>query len=151
MAEERRFKRAAESKGQTKLNFGKNLKTKEVCALVYLVINSFAFLQGNYWALVQNRPPPRLIKDEYREILSIYQKSIDSGKDEKKAAFVRDKAMSNLASRYEKELMNPEEALRLGSVSRLVMPGFSRKVLGNTLLYLLRHYQPSPMVGTQRE
>ena len=90
-------------------------------------------------------------KDEYREILSIYQKSIDSGKDEKKAAFVRDKAMSNLASRYEKELMNPEEALRLGSVSRLVMPGFSRKVLGNTLLYLLRHYQPSPMVGTQRE
>jgi len=62
-----------------------------------------------------------------------------------------DKAMSNLASRYEKELMNPEEALRLGSVSRLVMPGFSRKVLGNTLLYLLRHYQPSPMVGTQRE
>ena len=90
-------------------------------------------------------------KEEYREILGIYRKSIDSGKDEKKSALVRDKAMSNLAARYEKELMNPEEALRLGSVSRLVMPGFSRKVLGNTLLYLLRHYQPSPMVGTQRE
>ena len=90
-------------------------------------------------------------KEEYREILGSYQKSIDSGTDEKKAAFVRDKAMSNLTARYEKELMNPEEALRLGSVSRLVMPGFSRKVLGNTLLYLLRHYQPSPMVGTQRE
>ena len=90
-------------------------------------------------------------KEEYREILGSYQKSIDSGMDEKKAAFVRDNEMSNLAARYEKELMNPEEALRLGSVSRLVMPGFSRKVLGNTLLYLLRHYQPSPMVGTQRE
>ena len=90
-------------------------------------------------------------KEEYREILGSYQKSIDSGTDEKKAAFVRDKSMSNLAARYEKELMNPEEALRLGSVSRLVMPGFSRKILGKTLLYLLRHYQPSPMVGTQRE
>ena len=90
-------------------------------------------------------------KEEYREILGSYQKSIDSGMDEKKAELVRDKAMSNLAVRYEQELMNPEEALRLGSVSRLVMPGFSRKVLGNTLLYLLRHYQPSPMVGTQRE
>ena len=90
-------------------------------------------------------------KDEYREILGSYQKSIDSGMDENEASVIRDKAMSNLASRYEKELMNPEEALRLGSVSRLVMPGFSRKVLGNTLLYLLRHYQPSPMVGTQRE
>ena len=90
-------------------------------------------------------------KDEYREILGSYQKSIDSGMDENKAAVVRDKAMSNLTARYEQELLNPEEALRLGSVSRLVMPGFSRKVLGNTLLYLLRHYQPSPMVGAQRE
>ncbi len=90
-------------------------------------------------------------KDEYREILGSYQKSIDSGMDENEAAVVRDKAMSNLTARYEQELLNPEEALRLGSVSRLVMPGFSRKVLGNTLLYLLRHYKPSPMVGAQRE
>ncbi len=71
--------------------------------------------------------------------------------DKNKAGLVRDKAMSELTVRYEKELLNPEEALRLGSVSRLVMPGFSRKVLGNALLYLLRHYQPSPMVGIQRE
>ena len=90
-------------------------------------------------------------KDEYREILGSYQTSIDSGMDEHEAAVVRDKAMSNLTARYEQELLNPEEALRLGSVSKIVMPGFSRKVLGNTLLYLLRHYQPSPMVGTQRE
>ncbi len=90
-------------------------------------------------------------KEEYREILSSYQKNIDSGVDENEAVVLRDKAMSNLTARYEKELLNPEEALRLGSVSRLVMPGFSRKVLGKTLLYLLRHYKPSPMVGTQRE
>ena len=90
-------------------------------------------------------------KDEYREILGSYQKRIDSGMDENESSVIRDKAMSKLTARYEQELLNPEEALRLGSVSRLVMPGFSRKVLGNTLLYLLRHYQPSPMVGAQRE
>ena len=71
-------------------------------------------------------------KEEYREILGSYQKSIDSGTDEKKAAFVRDKSMSNLAARYEKELMNPEEALRLVSVSRLEIQGITRKIHGNT-------------------
>ncbi|MBS1255847.1 MAG: Propionyl-CoA carboxylase beta chain [Deltaproteobacteria bacterium] len=90
-------------------------------------------------------------KDEYREILSNFQQSLDSGMDEHEAAIVRDKAMAKLTERYEQELLNPEEALRLGSVSSIVMPGYSRKVLGNTLLYLLRHYQPSPMLGTQRE
>ena len=49
------------------------------------------------------------------------------------------------------ELLNPEEALKLGSVSSLVMPGYSRKVLGNALLYLLRHYHPEPLSGPQRE
>jgi hypothetical protein len=47
--------------------------------------------------------------------------------------------------------MNPEEALKLGSVSRLVPPGFSRKVLGNMLLFLMRHYTPSAMGAPQRE
>ena len=59
--------------------------------------------------------------------------------------------MAKLTARYERELLNPEEALKLGSVSRIVMPGQSRKVLGNTLCYLLRHYQPCAMAGTQRE
>ena len=35
-----------------------------------------------------------------------------------------------LRERYERELMNPKEALSLGSVSRIVMPGTSRRVLG---------------------
>ncbi len=90
-------------------------------------------------------------KDEFREILQIYQQSLDSGIEEHEAAVVRDAAMAKLTARYEKELLNPEEALRLGSVSRIVMPGHSRKVLGNTLCYLLRHYQPSAMAGPQRE
>jgi len=56
-----------------------------------------------------------------------------------------------LSTRYERELLNPEEALKLGSVSSLVMPGDSRKVLGKALLYLLRHYHPEPLSGPQRE
>ena len=90
-------------------------------------------------------------KDEFREILQKYQHDLDSGSEEHEAVVVRDAAMAKLTSRYERELLNPEEALKLGSVSRIVMPGHSRKVLGNTLCYLLRHYQPSAMGGPQRE
>ena len=90
-------------------------------------------------------------KDEFREILQKYQHDLDSGSEEHEAVVVRDAAMAKLTSRYERELLNPEEALKLGSVSRIVMPGHSRKVLGNTLCYLLRHYQPSAMGGLQRE
>ena len=90
-------------------------------------------------------------KDEFREILQKYQHDLDSGSEEHEATVVRDAAMAKLTSRYERELLNPEEALKLGSVSRIVMPGHSRKVLGNTLCYLLRHYQPSAMGGPQRE
>jgi len=90
-------------------------------------------------------------KDEFREILENYQQSISDGKNEKEAAILRDQSMNKLTSRYEREFLNPEEALKLGSVSRIVMPGYSRKVLGNTLCYLLRHYKPSAMVGMQRE
>ena len=90
-------------------------------------------------------------KDEFREILKNFQQSLDSGVEEHEAAIVRDNAMAKLTLRYERELLNPEESLRLGSVSSIVMPGYSRKVLGNALCYLLRHYQPSAMGGPQRE
>ena len=90
-------------------------------------------------------------KDEFRGILKKYQHDLDSGNSEREAVIERDAAMAKLTARYERELLNPEEALKLGSVSRIVMPGQSRKVLGNTLCYLLRHYQPCAMAGTQRE
>ena len=90
-------------------------------------------------------------KDEFRGILKKYQHDLDSGNSEREAAIERDAAMAKLTARYERELLNPEEALKLGSVSRIVMPGQSSKVLGNTLCYLLRHYQPCAMAGTQRE
>ena len=90
-------------------------------------------------------------KQEYRNIMKQYRDDIDSGKDKSDAVTQRDQALEGLTERYERELLNPEEALKLGSVSSLVMPGYSRQVLGSTLHYLLRHYQPSPLAGPQRE
>lgn len=55
------------------------------------------------------------------------------------------------SARYEKELMNPKEALSLGSISQLVMPYDLRSNLANNLNLLLRHYKPAPMAGIQRE
>jgi len=58
---------------------------------------------------------------------------------------------AELNLRYERELMNPKEGLALGSISSIVMPTDLRKVLGENLQFFLRHYQPSPMSGPQRE
>ena len=58
---------------------------------------------------------------------------------------------AELAARYERELMNPNEALSLGSISQIVMPEEVRKTLGENLKFHVRHYQPSPMSGPQRE
>jgi len=56
-----------------------------------------------------------------------------------------------LAQRYERELMNPEEALSLGSISQIVMPDELRKVLTHHLNFCLRHYEPGPLQAVQRE
>ncbi len=56
-----------------------------------------------------------------------------------------------LNQRYEKELMNPKEGLSLGSISSLVMPTDLRKVLGENMHFLLRHYKASTMQSVQRE
>jgi acetyl-CoA carboxylase carboxyltransferase component len=90
-----------------------------------------------------------IYKDEFREILAEYRR--DRQSDEAAAARERDRRMAGLTQRYESELMNPEEALKLGSVSRIVMPGYSRKVLGEFLQLKMRHYTPSAMAGVQRE
>ena len=55
------------------------------------------------------------------------------------------------SARYEKEQMNPREALSLGSISRLVQPNELRQVVGENLEHLLRHYEPGPFLGVQRE
>ena len=56
-----------------------------------------------------------------------------------------------LAQRYERELMNPNEALSLGSISQIVMPSELRQVLAEHMDFCLRRYQPAPMGGVQRE
>lgn len=58
---------------------------------------------------------------------------------------------AELNQRYESELMNPREALSLGSISEIVMPTDLRSVLGRHLEFLLRHYTPGPWQAPQRE
>ena len=92
-----------------------------------------------------------VFKDEMRAIASKHKKAIADGATESDANHERDEALAILTARYEEQLMNPKEALSLGSVSRLVMPGESRRVLARNLDFLMRKYQPAPMGGPQRE
>ena len=90
-------------------------------------------------------------KQEIRGLEADYRKSLASGESEEVAAQRRDQGLAELTDRYERELMNPKEALSLGSVSRVVMPGTSRRVLAHNLDFLMRTYEPGPMSGIQRE
>jgi len=56
-----------------------------------------------------------------------------------------------LSQRYEAELMNPKEALSLGSISQIVMPQDLRQTLGENFIRYIKAYQPRPMTTTQRE
>ncbi|MEM7410076.1 MAG: carboxyl transferase domain-containing protein [Myxococcota bacterium] len=90
-------------------------------------------------------------KDEIRALDATYRKAVADGGSEEAAAKARDAGLADLSDRYEADLMNPKEALSLGSVSRVVMPGTSRRVLAQNLDFLMRTYEPSPMGGVQRE
>jgi len=54
-------------------------------------------------------------------------------------------------ARYERELMNPKEALSLGSISEIVMPTDVRAALAKNLNFYLSHYSPGPLQAVQRE
>ena len=90
-------------------------------------------------------------KDELRKLDRDFRKSIDEGEAEKDAASRREAGLAALSDRYEEELMNPKEALSLGSVSSVVRPGESRRVLAENLSFLMRRYEPSAMSGVHRE
>ena len=90
-------------------------------------------------------------KQEMRDLAAAYEAAVAGGGDEAEARRVRDEVLAELSSRYERELMNPKEALSLGSVSSVVMPGDSRRVLAQNLCFLMRKYTPSPMSDVQRE
>jgi acetyl-CoA carboxylase carboxyltransferase component len=106
-------------------------------------------------------------KDELRSIRgSVKAKTakavedyIDSGLNEDEAISAANQAVTEwvkseealLAQRYERELMNPNEALSLGSISQIVMPSDLRKVITKNMSFHLRHYQPGPLQNVQRE
>jgi methylmalonyl-CoA decarboxylase subunit alpha len=90
-------------------------------------------------------------KGENSAIMKEYKENLAKGMSAEEANQIRDQKLLVLTQRYEKELMNPKEALSLGSVSSIIIPGFTRKVLAHNLNYLMRHYKASPMGGIQRE
>ena len=92
-----------------------------------------------------------IYKDEMQKINKEYSENLKKGISEEEAKKIKDSSLQVLSQRYEKDLMNPKEALALGSVSRVIMPGYTRQVLGENLQYLIRHYKPTPMGGVQRE
>jgi acetyl-CoA carboxylase carboxyltransferase component len=95
---------------------------------------------------------PEKIKKGTQERIAAGMEGEDAKRDaEKEAADWLKAQETQLNLRYEKELMNPKEGLALGSISSIVMPTDLRKVLGENMHFLLRHYKASPMQGPQRE
>lgn len=92
------------------------------------------------------------IKSGIQERVEAGSKESDArGDAEKEAAEWLKIQETELNQRYEKELMNPREALSLGSISSIVMPTDLRKVLGENMNFFLRHYKAAPMQSVQRE
>ena len=58
---------------------------------------------------------------------------------------------AKLIARYEGDIMNPREALSLGSISQMVLPRDLRRLLADTVDLCMRHYEPTAMTGPQRE
>ena len=58
---------------------------------------------------------------------------------------------AKIVARYERDIMNPREALSLGSISQMVLPRDLRRLLADTVDLCMRHYEPSAMTGPQRE
>jgi acetyl-CoA carboxylase carboxyltransferase component len=88
-------------------------------------------------------------KDRLRQLEADHRKAAKSGDPDAQRIF--DEGRAQLTTEYEDTLMNPKEALALGSVSSLVVPGESRRVLAEHLDFLMRTYTPGPMGGVQRE
>ncbi|MCR9142402.1 MAG: acetyl-CoA carboxylase carboxyltransferase subunit [bacterium] len=90
-------------------------------------------------------------KKDLQKARAKYMKDVKDGRPESEAKAELDALLVEMGQRYEKELMNPKEALSLGSISRVVMPEDSRHVLCENLNYLMRHYVPQPLTEPQRE
>ncbi|HSN84489.1 MAG TPA: carboxyl transferase domain-containing protein [Polyangiales bacterium] len=95
------------------------------------------------------------IRDMRNRAKARLREALDAGASKEEAeaeaaAWVKEQeAAFNI--RYEKELMNPKEALSLGSISEIVMPTDVRAALTRSLNFYLSHYTPGPLLGVQRE
>jgi acetyl-CoA carboxylase carboxyltransferase component len=89
-------------------------------------------------------------KDELKKIRAEAARLDKTSGKESAQLYLRQQE-AELSLRYERELMNPREALSLGSISRLVQPYELRRALGDQIAFLLRHYTPSPLTSIQRE
>ncbi len=90
-------------------------------------------------------------KDEIQAARAKFREQIKGGAPQAEAQRELDAILAKLNHRYEEELMNPKEALSLGSISSIVMPEDTRARLAESLSYLMRRYTPSPFNETQRE
>lgn len=94
-----------------------------------------------------------------RRIKSLTKEHLSNGCSEEQAKQLAQQSVRDwvaeqealLTARYEQELMNPNEALSLGSISQIVMPSDLRKVLGENMAFHLQHYTPEPLQAVQRE
>ena len=87
---------------------------------------------------------PALVKDGVAAGLS------ESDAKAKADAWVKEQEAA-FKARYELELMNPKEALSLGSISEIVMPRELRKNLIKSLNFYISTYKVGPMQSVQRE
>ncbi len=90
-------------------------------------------------------------KDEVKKIRASVKKRLAAGEPEAEVLAWQAAQDKALKDRYEAELMNPNEALSLGSISQIVMPSDLRDVLCKQMDFHLSHYTPEPFAGPQRE
>src|SRR5690606_34207362 len=89
-------------------------------------------------------------KDELRAARAEAKKLQAAGKNDEAKKLV-DQISKQLSDKYEEDLMNPKEALALGSISQVILPGESRRVIGNYLNFYMKRYKPTPLSEPQRE
>lgn len=92
-----------------------------------------------------------VFKDEVQHIRATVKKRLAAGEDAAAVQAWQVQEEAALKARYEAQLMNPNEALSLGSISQIVMPSDLREVLCKNMEFHLNHYTPEPLGGVQRE
>ena len=95
---------------------------------------------------------PKRAADLVAELVATGKDKAEAQQEANKLAMAWAKSEEQILSqRYEEQLMNPNEALSLGSISQIVMPSDLREVLCENMAFHLRHYNAEPMQGVQRE